>query len=439
MRTFFQLILALIFTFYLMLVPSLELKREVISLEADDQAVTAFKPSGSIFNSLADGGIKRALSLGLVRKLEQEINLGKYILYLDEAINDATRIAISFYLYSNRDYIDLSNTRLEVELLLPGAEKLSTLTRLQMGERVVHGYIFSNYLGKPREVIIKGGLKVNNGSILGFEKSVSCPVAGTVREVYVGKSLGGTPEIFVKKVILAPTQWAVVVNLKGRREELEAFRYLNLPVKLYSDGNILELLGVGSSIGGIPPRLDEYFYFLPGGQEKGALLGVSWPDGNTREIYIDFARSQIKPRVEITPIYDNVPKPPVSKPPIPAKPAPGQGQLPLPASRVLKGIDWVRQSCKELLVWIPEKNYAKIREISDEVTALDIKDAFRNLDNFKLELVNFNYQEDQNGYLVSMYVEIRNAKDNSYLGSSELVLQFVQNGEIYKLSKFSKN
>ena len=439
-RTFFQLFLAGVLTFYLMVVPSLAFKTEVISPVPEEQAMTAFKPSGSIFEKMADAGLKRALTLGYVQKLGQEVGVGEYTLLVDELISDATRVALSFYFYANDKPVDNGMASLEISFDLTGANGLSNFTRLQGDEGALLGYTFTEYTGKPREIILKGRYLGKDGSHSAFNLTLPFKLtATTLREVYVEKDLGGNPEILVKRVILAPTQWAVVVNLKGSREELEAFRNLNMPLKLYSDGNPLELLGVGSSLGGIPPSNDEYFYFQPGGQEKGALLGVNWPDGKSREIYLDFTKIFEKPRVEIAPIYENLPQPMAPKPPVPAKPIPSSGQSPVPVIRVLKGIDWVRATCKELLVWIPEKNFKKIREIADERTVLEIKDAFRGLTDYKLELVNFNYQEDQKGYLVNLYVEIRGAKDNSYRGSSELMLQFVPQKNVYKLSKFTKN
>jgi len=433
MRFILQLALTLVLTFYLMVVPSLDIETKVLLVKTREQAVTAFKPSGSIFEKIADGGLKRALTLGLVQKINQELDLGDYYLLFDEAINDGTRIAVSFYLYSKNEPVDLAKIRIEAEMELSGAQKLTSFYRLQGEEGAVLGYIFCNYLGRPQSIAVKGAVRSESGQIQNFARAIDCQASGTVREVYFERNLGGNPEIILQKVILAPTQWIVMVNLKGSREDLEAYRNLNMPLKLYSDGNPLELLGLGSSIGGIPPRFDGYFYFQPGGQEKGALLGVNWPDGKSREVYLDFTRLREKPRVEITPIYENLPNTAVPKPPVPAKPTP------VPATKVLKGIDWIRAACKDLMVWIPEKNFAKIREIADEMVVLDIKDAFGDFNDYKLELVNFNYQEDQKGYLVNLYVEIRGVRDNSYLGSADLELQFVPQGDVFKLNKFSKN
>ena len=436
MRFFGQAFLAFIFTVYVLVLPAMNIETAIISQKPESTAITAFKPSDSIFARMGDGGLKRALTFGYVQKIDREVAIFPYIFVVDELIADATRVAVSFYFYSEKQPVAYEVARFGIDLDLPGASEHSTFTSIQSENGILNGYVFSEYTGNPKEIVIWGKYRDRIGDQQEFKLKLPFKqTAANVSEIDLDKNLGGSPEVLIKKVILAPTQWVVVVNLKGSREELEAFRSLKLPVKLYSAGNPLELLGVGSSLGGIPPRLDEYFYFQPGGQEKGALLGVTWPDGKYREIYIDFtAKLRRKPKVEITPIYDNLPKPNLPKPP-----STENRQSSVPVSRPLTGIEWVRENCKNLLRWIPEKNYGKIREIAEEPVIIDIKDAFANLENYKLELVNFNYQEDQKGYVVSLYVEIRNAQDNSYLGSSELILQFIRKGEGYRLIRFSKN
>ncbi|NYE57404.1 hypothetical protein [Carboxydothermus ferrireducens] len=436
MRLFWQTFLAFIFTVCVLVLPAMDIETAIISQKPESSAITAFKSSGSIFAGMGDVGLKRALTSGYVQKIGREVAIFPHIFVVDELIADATRVAVSFYFYSEKQPVDNEMGRLEVELDLPGAFKHSTFTGMQGENGGLNGYVFSEYTGNPREIVVKGKYKDFSGSEQEFNIKIPFKLTATnFKEIGLNKKLGGSPEVELRKIILAPTQWVVVVNLRGSREELEAFRNLNLPVKLYSDGNPLELLGVGSSLGGIPPKLDEYFYFQPGGQEKGALVGVSWPDGNYREMYVDFTvNARQKPKVEITPFNENIPGETLPKTPPERK-----EQSSVPVSKPLTGIEWVKENCRKFLAWIPEKNYGKIREIAEEQVVLAIKDAFSNFQNYKLELVNFNYQENQKGYIVSLYVEIRNAQDNSYLGSSELMLQFTRKGEGYKLIKFSKN